>query len=109
MSKLFIKNGIILPLKNIEIVKDGFRTFNPSEEMVVANGWEVYMPPTPEQPEVTLEQMYKNRVIELVREEYSVDDELAILRQRYTKVEEFEEYNAFVESCKQQAREEFDI
>jgi hypothetical protein len=31
---------------------------------------------------------------------------LSIQRQRYTKVEEFEEYNTFVEYCKQQAREE---
>lgn len=106
MSKLFIKNGIILPLKNIEIVKDGFRTFNPSEEMVVANGWEVYTPPIREAVEVPIEEQYKNRIVELIREKYSVDDEFAILRQRDSKIEEFEKYNAFVESCKQQAREE---
>lgn len=109
MSKLFIKNGIILPLKNIEIVKDGFRTFNPSEEMVVANGWEVYTPPIREAVEVPIEEQYKNRIVELIREKYSVDDELSIQRQRYTKVEEFEEYDAYAESCKQQAREEFGI
>jgi hypothetical protein len=50
--------------------------------------------------------MYKDRVIELVREEYSVDDELAILRQRDTKIDEFNAYNLFVEECKSQARRE---
>ena len=34
-----------------------------------------------------------------------MDDELAILRQRYDKPEEFAEYNAFVEECKEQAKE----
>ena len=35
-----------------------------------------------------------------VRSRYSVDDELAILRQRDSKPEEFAEYNAFVEAIK---------
>ena len=106
MSKLFIKNGIILPLKNIEIVKDGFRTFNPSEEMVVADGWAVYTPPIKEAVEISIEEQYKNRVSELIRARYSIDDEVAILRQRDSKPEEFDTYNSYAESCKQQAREE---
>jgi hypothetical protein len=97
---LYIKNGEIRDSKKIAVVVDGFRYFNPSHEMLIANGWQPYTPPTPEQPEVTPEQRYKDRVIELVREEYSVDDELAILRQRDTKIEEFNEYNAFVERVK---------
>ena len=43
---------------------------------------------------------YEKRVVNRVREVYSVDDELAILRQRDTKPEEFAEYNAFVERVK---------
>ncbi len=43
---------------------------------------------------------YKQRVINRIRTVYSVDDELAILRQRDTKPEEFAEYNAFVETIK---------
>lgn len=43
---------------------------------------------------------YKDRVIARIRRVYSVDDELAILRQRDTKPEEFEEYNTFVETIK---------
>jgi hypothetical protein len=47
---------------------------------------------------------YKDRIISRIREVYSVDDELAILRQRDTKPEEFAEYNAFVEKIKAEER-----
>lgn len=43
---------------------------------------------------------YEQRVANRVREKYSINDELAILRQRDTKPEEFEEYNSFVERIK---------
>lgn len=43
---------------------------------------------------------YKQRVVNRIREIYSIDDELAILRQRDKKPEEFAEYNAFVEKVK---------
>ena len=47
---------------------------------------------------------YKDRIISRIREVYSVDDELAILRQRDTKPEEFAEYNAFAEKIKAEER-----
>ena len=50
------------------------------------------------------ETAYKERVERLIRERYSVADELALLRQRDTKPEEFAEYNAFAEQCKVQAK-----
>lgn len=43
---------------------------------------------------------YRERVISRIREKYSVDDEIAILRQRDTKPDEFAEYNTFVEQIK---------
>lgn len=43
---------------------------------------------------------YEQRVVNRIREKYSIDDELAILRQRDTKPEEFAEYNKFVETIK---------
>ena len=48
---------------------------------------------------------YELRVVKRIREVYSIDDELAILRQRDTKPEEFAEYNAFVERVKAEERE----
>ena len=47
---------------------------------------------------------YEERVVNRIREVYSVDDELAILRQRDTKPEEFEQYNAFVEQIKMEEK-----
>lgn len=47
---------------------------------------------------------YEQRVVNRIREKYSVDDELAILRQRDTKPEEFAEYNNYVELVKAEER-----
>ena len=44
----------------------------------------------------------KEAIVSAIREKYSVDDEIAILRQRDTKPEEFEEYFNFVEKIKSQ-------
>lgn len=49
---------------------------------------------------------YTQRVGQLVRERYSINDELAILRQREDKPEEFRAYNYFAETCKAQAHRE---
>jgi hypothetical protein len=48
---------------------------------------------------------YKESIISAIREKYSVDDELAILRQRDTKPDEFKEYFDFVEGIKQRLNE----
>lgn len=49
---------------------------------------------------------YTQRVGQLVRARYSINDELAILRQREDKPEEFRAYNDFAEACKVQAHRE---
>lgn len=48
---------------------------------------------------------YEQRVVDRIRQVYSVDDELAILRQRDTKPDEFIAYHNFVEQIKAQERE----
>lgn len=48
---------------------------------------------------------YNNLIVKLIREKYSVNDELAILRQQATKPTEFNEYNSYVEGCKVKAKE----
>ena len=50
------------------------------------------------------ETAYKAAVERLIRERYSVADELGILRQRDSKPQEFAEYNAYAEQCKAQAK-----
>ena len=48
---------------------------------------------------------YEQLVRQRIRERYSVDDELAILRQRDTKPEEFTVYFDYAEQCKDVARQ----
>lgn len=99
----------------------------PKDDILIAAGYEIKEVEIPE-PEViegdfeegieqpienevveTPKKTYEQRVVELIRLRYSVDDELAILRQRDTKTEEFEEYNAYCENCKTIARVEFGL
>lgn len=52
---------------------------------------------------------YEERVIELIRQKYSVNQELAILRQQNEKIEEFQEYFDYCEQCKLQAKQDAGI
>lgn len=62
---------------------------------------------TPEEVKEYLDahQTYEEKIISKIRTKYSVDDELAILRQRDSKPEEFIEYFNFVENIKQSLKE----
>lgn len=48
--------------------------------------------------------LYEREVEKQIRQKYSVSQELALLRQRYVKIEEFDEYNSYVENCKTNAK-----
>ena len=63
--------------------------------------------PLPQEPdELTEPQLDYNEVVDgLVRQKYSLSEELAILRQRDSKPDEFEAYNTYAEECKAKARE----
>lgn len=54
-----------------------------------------------QQPQISYDQL----VSDLIRARYTVDQELAINRQRDTKPEEFQAYFDYCEQCKQQAHE----
>lgn len=47
-----------------------------------------------------LADLRKQLIVEKIREKYDANDETAILRQRDTKPEEYEEYNTYAEACK---------
>ena len=49
---------------------------------------------------------YENKIVTLIRQKYNVNQELAILRQRDAKPQEFAEYNEYVEQCKEQVKNE---
>lgn len=54
--KQYKKDGQIKYANQIVIIKDGMRTMNPTEEMILADGWEVYEPvipePQPQEPQL---------------------------------------------------------
>lgn len=52
---------------------------------------------------------YPNKVSELIRQKYSINDELAILRQRDEKPIEYQEYFVYCEDCKSKAKQELEI
>lgn len=47
---------------------------------------------------------YSALVSHMIRRKYSINDELAILRQRDSKPDEFAEYNTYCEQCKAKAK-----
>ena len=55
-----------------------------------------------QQPQINYDQL----VSDLIRAKYTIDQEIAINRQRDTKPEEFQEYFDFCEQCKIKAHEQ---
>lgn len=100
MAKMFIKDGKLSRCKQIVINEQV--VFNPTAEQIAEAGWTEYVPPVVDSYVPT----YEERVVEKIRARYTVDDELALLRQRDVKPDEFAEYNAYCEACKAEARAE---
>lgn len=55
------------------------------------------------------EQLYESMIVKRIREKYSLNQELAILRQRDTKPIEYEEYSSYVEQCKAAVKAELEV
>ena len=47
---------------------------------------------------------YENKIVALIRKKYNINQELAILRQRDAKPQEYQEYYNYVEQCKKQVK-----
>lgn len=63
------------------------------------------VPPLTEEQLIKLKnEKYEKKVEEFIRKKYSISQELALLRQKDTKPEEFKEYNDYAEQCKNQAK-----
>ena len=54
----------------------------------------------------TMPKVYGDLVNQKIRERYTISEEIALLRQRDEKPEEFAVYNEFVEQCKAEAKAE---
>lgn len=104
MRKIYINPKGEQILRPKSLVIDGWEYIPPTDEQLVKAGWEIreIIDPIPE-PYIP---SYEEKVVEYIRERYTVDDELAILRQRDRKQEEFEEYDSYCEECKRRAKEE---
>ena len=133
-----IKNGIFVMAPN-PIISGGTVHFNPSDDIYEQYGYlpiqkepypyevrnkyfiaayeekegyirqywvETDIPP---QTQEDLLRAYKELIIKKIRMIYSIDDELAIIRQKDSKPEEFEVYYNFVEQCKIEAKNELGI
>lgn len=59
-----------------------------------------------EVPNIRNEEDYGNQVNDLIRRRYSLSEELAILRQKEEKPDEYRAYFAFCEECKAKAKAE---
>lgn len=59
-----------------------------------------------EVPNIRHEEDYGNRVNDLIRRRYSLSEELAILRQKDEKPDEYRAYFAYCEECKAKAKAE---
>lgn len=111
MIQSFIKNGVVrsYDVRNNRVIgacieQGRFKTYNPLLSAFYADGWVDYIEPVPEPP--SLEEQYENRTIELIRNKYTIDQELSRLRQKEAKTNLYKEYYEYCEACKKQAYEE---
>ena len=91
-------NGFLnlkLPLVNEDYIEISEEEFNEHSNAIE------WKPPV-----ITEQQKYENRVVELIRKKYSLNQELAILRQRDEKPEEYQAYHDYAEQCKATAKAE---
>ena len=67
---LYIKDNVIKERSRIVVIKDGYQIINPTEEMVLADGWEEYVPTTPDipEPEETIDDQLKSLLLEQYNE-----------------------------------------
>ena len=56
-------------------------------------------------PNIINDTEYGNQVNELIRAKYSLSEELSLLRQRDSKQEEYQKYNAYCEECKKTVKD----
>ena len=78
----------------------------PTDEQLEEWGYVEYTDPVVEPIEIPIEQQYKELVVSKIRSMYTIDDELALQRQKESKEQEWQAYYNYCEQCKSEAREE---
>ena len=79
-TQLYIKDGTIRDRSRIVVIKDNFQIINPTEEMVLADGWISYSPPTPLEPQPTITDQLRDMVLEQYNGRTDISDEEALKR-----------------------------
>lgn len=79
-TQFYIKDNIIRERHRIVIVKDGLQIINPTEEMVLADGWISYSPPAPPEPQPTITDQLRDMVLEQYNGRTDITDEEALKR-----------------------------
>lgn len=107
----FLNNAEITEEKKQELLDDGFQEVELDDKYTDCtfldfDNWQTFNEEKYNaRHEAENQKLYIEKVVALIRERYTINDELAILRQRDTKPQEFAEYNAFVEECKRKAKD----
>lgn len=79
-TQFYIKDNIIRERHRIVIVKDGLQTVNPTEEMLLADGWQPYTPQEPEEPQPTIDDQLRELLLEQYNGRTDISDEEALKR-----------------------------
>lgn len=79
---LYIKDGKIRDGSRIVIRKGGFQIISPSEEMILADGWEQYTHPAvePAEPEPTVDEQVRELILEQYNKRTDITNEDALKR-----------------------------
>ena len=95
--KQYIKDGVVRRFKIVDskVLTTIGNIVNPTIEQFLADGWQEYVPPTPEPILPTIEELVEGKV----RERYTINQEFQVNRKRETDKEAFEAYYAYVEEC----------
>ena len=79
-TQLYIKDGTIRDRSRIVIIKGNIQIINPTEEMVLADGWISYYPPAPPEPQPTVNDQLHEMLLEQYNERTDISDEEALKR-----------------------------
>ena len=101
--KVYQLNGKIVSKPKAIQTKNGL-VFNPTDDILKDAGYTLKNIKSIDS--VKPIKTYEQKVVELIRQKYSINDELAILRQKDQKPEEYQEYYNYCENCKQQVKQE---
>lgn len=80
--KIYEKNGEVKPANQIIIKRGGMNIFCPSEEMILADGWEEYVPPTiePQPYALSPEEIARDIIIEQYNQRTDIPNQEALDR-----------------------------